>query len=84
MVTVYIKSKIDSLIDTVEMSNKKAFFVESLTLASLLIIDNHLFVHLLMLLALYIPYPKKSPNYIERIDAFLDYFMEGYKAKDFY
>lgn len=83
MVTIYVKSKIEKIAEKGDALDTKAFFMDNLTCAALLIIDHHLFVHLVMFLALFVPYPKKSANFEERIDAFVDYFIHGFKNKDF-
>lgn len=83
MVTIYIKSKIEMITDKRELLNSKSFFVDSMTCASLMIIDIHLFVHLIMLLGLFVPYPRKTSNYSERIETFVEFFATGFKNKDF-
>lgn len=80
MVTIYIKSKIEKMSDNIDRVHQKSFFAEIVTNSIMMTIDRHLFTQLVMVMALYIPYPKDNLGVVDRIDAFVDYVNDGYKA----
>ena len=80
MVTIFIKSKIEKMSENIDHVHQKSFFAEIVSNSIMMTIDHHLFTQLVMVMALYVPYPKDNLSIIDRIDAFVDYINDGYKA----
>lgn len=79
MVTIFVKSKIENMSENIDRVNQKPFFAEIIANSVMMTIDRHLFTQLIMVMGIYVPFPKAALSIIERIDAFVDYLTDGYR-----